>query len=169
MPRADTHSHRLAKPVYARAHESSHGYGGTRARAHRWKGIIAKRSGGNSVRALMRRPRFDPSEESRNRALSLLRRGWLPRFYLQLQPQLSVDSAHRSTPTRVNRVSTECCSTHNRNPPPPHPCPSPIFLLSLNYFLPPSFAEITPLRFFSFPALRDFSRLSSFYQSRGKL
>lgn len=38
------------------------------------RGIIAKRSGSNVVRALMRRRRFDPNEESRNRALSLLRR-----------------------------------------------------------------------------------------------
>lgn len=40
------------------------------------RGIIAMRSEGNGVRALMRRRRFDPTEESRNRALSLLRRGW---------------------------------------------------------------------------------------------
>lgn len=38
------------------------------------RGIIAKRSGSNVVRALMRRRRFDQNEESRNRALSLLRR-----------------------------------------------------------------------------------------------
>lgn len=49
----------------------------TYTRTERRKGIIAKRSGGNGVRALMRRPRFDRSEEGHNSALSLLRRGWL--------------------------------------------------------------------------------------------
>ena len=76
--------------------------------------IIAKRSGSNVERALMRQRRFDPREESRNRASRARFSSSVPPAAV-CWPQLSVDSAYRSVPTSVNRVSTEHRS-YNCNP-----------------------------------------------------